>query len=298
MKLSDVADRAGLTIQRDGEFRSVGLLSHETEQMLAQFYDAKFLKSVRGNGALSCIITTAELAPQVPEHLGVGIAAEPASAFYRLHAYLMRETSFYGPDFDSVIAPSARIHERAYVAPKNVRIGENTVIEPNVTIMEGSVIGADCVIRAGTVIGGEGFEPKWVDGKHVIWPHAGGVWIGDRVELQSLCHVARSVFGGYTRIGDDTKIDAMVHVAHNAVIGCGCEISAMSAIGGSVTIGNKVWVGTAKVSSGITVGDGAFITVGSVVIRNVPEGGHVTGNFAVDHAKYLSFFRRLNSGKL
>jgi UDP-3-O-[3-hydroxymyristoyl] glucosamine N-acyltransferase len=101
----------------------------------------------------------------------------------------MRNTSFYWEDFQSKIASDAYVHPKAHVAPKNVRIASGTVIEANATIHERCIIGSGSIIRSGCVIGGEGFEPKWVGGRHINVPHAGGVLIGDRVES---CRVHRS----------------------------------------------------------------------------------------------------------
>lgn len=298
MRLSDVAQIGALKVVRDGEFRSLGLLSHRQEAMLVQFYDHKFAPAVSGNPNITCVITTQELSAKISRDLAIAVCSEPSASFYRVHEYLLRETSFYGVDFDTEIAPTAVIHPTAYVASRNVRIGARTVVEPKAVILDKCVIGDDVVIRAGTVIGGEGCEPKWVSGRHMIVPHAGGVRIGDRVEIQGNAHVARSLFGGFTEIGNDTKVDGMAHVAHNVRIGQGCEIGACTMIAGSTTIGDRVCLGpNSSISSELSIGDGANVTLGAVVTRDVQPGQKVTGHFAVDHRKFLAFMWALTKGE-
>ena len=164
------------------------------------------------------------------------------------------------------------------MAPQNVRIGARSVIEPGAIILEGSILDKEVVIRAGTVIGGEGFEPKVAGGRHFIVPHAGGVHLSGGVEVLCNSHIAKSVFGGHTDIGEQTKIDAMVHISHNVQVGDFCEIAAGAILAGSSTIGDRVWIGPGViVSSEVLIGDGAFIALGSVVTKDVPNSWRVFG---------------------
>jgi UDP-3-O-[3-hydroxymyristoyl] glucosamine N-acyltransferase len=265
-----------MEIKRDGEFRSLGLLSHDRPQMLVRWYDPRFFAALSSNPHISCVITSPDLLAQVPETLAVATCDDPSAAFYRIHDHLLAATDFYGPQFASEIAPSAVIDPAARVAPRNVRIGPRTRIGPCAVILERTEIGSDCTIGPGAVIGGEGFEPKYVEGRHVIVRHAGGVHIGDRVEVYVNTNIAKAVFNGATEIGDDTKIDALVHIAHNVRIGQRCEIAAHAHIAGSSTVGDEVWIGPAAVvSSEVKVGRGAFIAVGSLVLRDVADNARI-----------------------
>lgn len=292
MRLSQMSEVVSMGIVRDGEFHSLGVLSHDANNMLVALYDPDYLNELLANPHIACVITKPDLAPQLPDHLAVAVCGDPMTAFCQIHHHLFNETDFYWKVFDSEISPQTICHERAYVAPRNVRVGRGTIIEPNATILERSVIGEDVVIRAGTVIGGEGFEPKSIGGRHVNVPHAGGVLIKDRVEIQANSHIARSVYNGFTEIGEDTKMNALVHIAHNVRIGSRCEVGAGATIAGSAIIGNDVWIGpNASVSSGIRIGNGAFITLGAVVTKDVPDGQKVSGNFATEHSRFISFMK-------
>jgi hypothetical protein len=180
MRLSEIGGVVSAAILRDGDFSALGLLSHGADMMLVGFYDSSYLDRLIANPHITCAITNSDLAPLLPERLAVAVCEDPKTAFYQLHTYLFKKSDFYWTDFDSEIASSAALHERAYVAARNVRIGAGSVVEPNATILERAIIGENVLIRAGAVIAGEGFEPKFVGGKHVIIPHAGGVLVSPR----------------------------------------------------------------------------------------------------------------------
>jgi acetyltransferase-like isoleucine patch superfamily enzyme len=268
----------GLSVLRDGAFASLGSLSHEFPKLLVMFYDPAYRDELIANPHISCVITKPELVPQLPEHLGIGVCADPMAAFYGIHNQLLDTTSFYGEPFATTIADDAVIHPTAYVAPQSVRIGRRSVIGPRAVVLERTTIGDDVIIGPGAVLGGEGFEPKFVAGKHVIIRHGGGVTLHDRVEVQANSHIAKSVFNSDTIVGEGTKIDALVQVGHNVSIGKECEIAGGALISGSVTIGDRVWIGpSAILSSEVTIGDGAFVAIGSLVLTDVRAGAHVIG---------------------
>lgn len=292
MKLSQVADRIGMRVERDAAFESLGFLTHTMPAMLAFVGDQAYLALLEGRPHLCAVIATPELAAAVPPRLGLALAQDPRKAFYALHQMLATETDFYWRAFETEIAPDALVHPRAYVAPKNVRIGPRAVIEPNASVLERTLIGADVIVRAGCTIGTQGFEFRRGGEGIVPVAHAGGVRLGDRVEIQANSVVARAVFGGHTEIGDDTKLDNLVQIAHNVKIGRRCLIGSSVTIAGSTTVGDDVWIGpNATLSNGLTVGDGASVTLGSVVVRDVAPGRRVTGNFAVEHEHFMAFMR-------
>ncbi|WP_084783872.1 UDP-3-O-(3-hydroxymyristoyl)glucosamine N-acyltransferase [Marinobacterium aestuarii] len=294
MNLSEVCMLFSIDLINEGSFSALGLLSHRKPKVLVRLYDKNFISALLDNEEISCVITTSGLSNQIPKELGVATCEDPDSVFYELHKYLEKSTDFYWSSFETKIDDSVFVHESAHIDKKNVIIGKNTIIEPNATILERSVIGDNCIIRAGCVIGGCGFEPKNVSGRHIVIPHTGGVRIGNNVEIQSNSHVARSVYGGFTEIGEGTKIDGMVHISHNVMIGRNCEIAANAMIAGTVEIGDNVWIGpSSSISSEIRIGDNAYVTIGSTVTKNVAANQRVTGNFAIDHSKYIAFMKSI-----
>jgi UDP-3-O-[3-hydroxymyristoyl] glucosamine N-acyltransferase len=292
MQLSELSSVAALKTYRDASFSALGKTAHQLPQMLVFLESRRYLSQVTGNPNISCVITKPELAGEIPEHLGVGTTAQPRDAFYLVHHFLATQTEFYWKDFPTEIAEDAVVHPRAYVAPRNVRIGRETRIEPGAVIMERCIIGDGVVVRAGTALGTEGYEFRQSEGRLRGVVHAGGLRICDRVEIQANCAVDRPIFGDSSIIGEDTKLDNLVHVGHRVKIGQRCMLVAGVVIGGNVTIGNDVWIGPrAVISSGICIGDRAFVTIGSVVVNNVAASQKVTGFFAVEHWRFLDFMK-------
>jgi UDP-3-O-[3-hydroxymyristoyl] glucosamine N-acyltransferase len=124
--------------------------------------------------------------------------------------------------------------------------------------------------------------------------HGGGVLLRRGAEVHSNSCVDRAVFGGFTEIGEESVIANLVYVAHNVRVGRRCRVAASAAIGGSTTLGDDVYVGPgASISSEIRVGDGAVVSLGAVVTRHVAAGQRVSGNFAVDHERFIAFMRQI-----
>jgi UDP-3-O-[3-hydroxymyristoyl] glucosamine N-acyltransferase len=293
VKLSEVADVASLELERDGEFRSLGLLFHDTPGLLVCLYDGKARRRVAANDAVSCVIAAPELRAAVPDRLGLALAEAPREAFLDVHRHLGSETDFYGTDAPSQVSPDAHVHPAAYVAERRVRIAGGCRIEPGAVVLEGSNLAEEVVVRAGAAVGAEGFHPVPYGGRLVNTPHYGSVLLERGVEIGANAVVCRSVFGGGTEIGEGTVLGPLVYVAHGVRIGANCRLAASARIAGSARLGEGVFVGPgAVVSNTVAVGDGARVSIGSVVVQDVPAGRTVTGNFAVDHERFLSSWRR------
>lgn len=176
------------------------------------------------------------------------------------------------------------IHETASIAStasiaRGVVIGARTVVGHHVRIASNVVVGDDCVIKSGAVVGEDGFGfERDLDGTPLRFLHFGGVRIGNRVEVGSLTTVCQGVLTP-TILEDDVKIDDHVHIAHNVCIGKKSLVVACAEVSGSVTLGERVWVGpNASLIEGIRVGDDAFIGLAAVVLRDVADGTTIVGN--------------------
>jgi len=264
-------------VEEDSEFESLGTVLHNTPNMLVFVESRKFLSRVASNPCISSVITTRELASELPDTYGVAVSDNPRRDFFELHNHLATNTNFYWTDFPAQVSDEATIHAGAHIAGKNVRIGRGTIVEAGVTVLERVVIGEGAILRAGCTIGSQGFQFTRIGNEVLSVAHAGGVRVGDRVEIQANSAISRAIFGSFTEIGDDTKLDNLVHVAHNVRIGKRCLIAACAMIAGSTTIGDDVWIGPgASISNEITIGDRARVTIGSVVTRDVDPDQQVT----------------------
>ncbi len=159
----------------------------------------------------------------------------------------------------------------------NAEIGEDSLIYPNVSILEGCRIGARAIIHAGTVIGSDGFGfARDGDSQHKI-PQIGNVVVEDDVEIGANCAVDRAVLGS-TVIGRGTKMDNLIQIGHNAVIGPNCTIVAQVGISGSTKIGtNTVIAGQVGITGHIEIGDNVEIGAKSGVISSIPSNEKYLG---------------------
>jgi len=183
----------------------------------------------------------------------------------------------------------------ATVVQDGARIGDGTVLHPQVYVGHQTTIGAECVfhpgvkvhervrigdrviLHAGTVIGSDGFGYAQVNSVHEKIPQVGSVEIGDDVEIGANCTVDRARFGA-TVIGRGTKIDNLVHLAHNVQLGERCLIVAGTAIAGSTQLEDDVTVaGQAGIDGHLTIGHHTTILAKAGVLKNVPPHSVVSG---------------------
>jgi len=145
------------------------------------------------------------------------------------------------------------------------------------------IIGEGCNINPTAVIGGEGFGYTYDEnGAPEHRRHFAGVTIGDQVSIGAHTCIDRGMLSD-TTIGDDTKIDNLVHIAHNCKIGKRCMVVAGAVVCGSVVVGDDCWIGAgARIIQKITIGKNAVIGIGAVVIRDVAPGAVMVGNPARD----------------
>jgi UDP-3-O-[3-hydroxymyristoyl] glucosamine N-acyltransferase len=194
----------------------------------------------------------------------------------------------------AVIDPCARIGDAVSVGPlctiaDDVEVGPGTVIYAGVHIYPGVRIGARVVINSGTVIGAEGYGFERNDvGELERFPHLGGVVIEDDVEIGANVAIDRGALGN-TWIGPRVRIDNLVHVAHNVQIEADVAIIAHAMLGGSALIGGQAHVAPCvSIREGIAVGARAVVGVGAVVTRPVAEGTTVLGNPARELSSHLA----------
>jgi UDP-3-O-[3-hydroxymyristoyl] glucosamine N-acyltransferase len=184
----------------------------------------------------------------------------------------------------SIISNSARIGKNCSIGNftkigDKCIIGDNTVIGDGVIVEQNTRIGRNCVIQPGTVIGADGFAYERLEDTLELqrFPHIGGVALGDNVEICSNCSIARGSLSD-TIIGDGTKLDALVHVAHNVEIGRHCALTAGTIIGGSTRIGDMCWTGlNSTIKHKVKIGNKVIIGSGASVINDIDDEDIVAG---------------------
>lgn len=192
------------------------------------------------------------------------------------------------------IHPTAIIHTKkigknVYVGPyaqigNGVEIGNDSIISGNVVIYGNVKIGKNVIIDSNSVLGTDGFGFERNKSKKLEkFPHFGGIIIGNDVEIGSNVSIDRGTIND-TVIDSGSKIDNLVHIAHNAIIGKNCLIIANSLIAGSCILEDNVHIAmSATLREGIKIGKNAIVGMGSVVTKDVPKNVTVFGNPANIH---------------
>lgn len=300
MLLSELNYQSNLkfNIIQNGDFNQLGMLTSNFEKngVLAFISSEKFLPYLVENLNVSCIIVTDEiynLNKGLLEKYGIIVNKDPKLLYYNIHNFLAKK-SFYWENFDNDINETSIISKSAIISKKNVKIGSNCIIEDNVIISEGVIIEDNVIVRSGSIIGSNGFQ--FLNTKNEVVPvtSAGQVLIKSNVEIQHNCCVDKGVLGGITTINKDVKIDNFVHIAHDVIIGERTFVTAGVKFGGRTIVGKDCWIGiNSTISNGLVIGDNVKISLGSVVTRNVQSNKVVTGNFAIDHNKFIEFIKSI-----
>lgn len=200
-----------------------------------------------------------------------------------------------------VIQDGAKIGARSVIGAfsyigHDVQIGEDTFLHPRVTVAERCAVGNRVILHSGVVVGSDGFGFELVEGRHVKIPQVGIVQIDDDVEVGANTTMDRARFGR-TWIQEGTKIDNLVQIAHNVVIGKHCIIVSQVGISGSTHLGNYVTLaGQVGVVGHIEVGDQVVVGAQSGVSKSLPPKALYMGTPAVPAAEYreqVALVRRL-----
>ena len=182
----------------------------------------------------------------------------------------------------AVIGNGSTIYSGCFIG-HNTQIGSNALIYPTVTIRERVLIGNNVIIHSGTVIGCDGFGFVEVEGVHQKIPQVGTVVIDDDVEIGANVTIDRARFEK-TFIGKGTKIDNLVQIAHNVIIGQNCIIVSQSGISGSTELKDRVVLaGQSGLAGHLTVGEGSIVGAQSGVSKSIPPGTFVFGYPAKPH---------------
>jgi UDP-3-O-[3-hydroxymyristoyl] glucosamine N-acyltransferase len=235
---------------------------------------------------------------EIPKSLGLLAAAEPLCAAHRIHCALAARPNYYWTDFSSRISSSANVSPAAHVAERNVVIDDDVEIGPGAVIGERVLLGKRVLIGANTVVGSNAFELVKVAGRNVLHAQAGGVRVEPDAIFLSGVMVASSAFATFTEIGENSGFDNLVHVAHDCVVERGVQVTAGAVLAGRVLLQADSYVGpNSTISNGLTIGANAAISIGATVIRDVENGMKVSGNFAIEHRRFMrNFYEQSNNG--
>jgi len=198
-----------------------------------------------------------------------------------IEAFFCTKIKRKGISVSAKIGKNCSIGKNVYIGDytvigDNATIGDETKIDSGVSINSNAIIGKNIVIKPGAVIGYDGFGfERNEKGEYEKFPHRGNVIIEDDVTIGANSCVDRGTFGN-TVIGRGTKIDNLVHIGHNSIIGKHCVITAFVCTGGC-EIGDGAWLGIHSIVWHVKVGRRALIGMGAVVLKDVGEEDVVVG---------------------
>ena len=309
LSLADIAARLGGDVFGDGEtrIRQVATLASAGEGEIAFLANLKYRGQLQTTRA-SAVILSPEFADAVslprivcknPYAYYARLAAifnPPAAAAPGVHASASCASPV--PASASIgahvsIGVGVTLGEGVVIHPgcvigDGVAIGDGSALYPNVTVYAGCQIGRRCIVHAGAVIGSDGFGFAPEGGQWLKIPQIGRVIIGDDVEIGANTTIDRGALDD-TRIGDGSKLDNQIQIAHNCVIGRHCVIAGSVGMAGSVTLQDNVILGGAAMISGhVSIASGAVVSGGSLVMKNITRPGQYTSVFPIEeHGRWL-----------
>ena len=324
LSASRIAETLCAELIGDGQrtVTDVQFIQSAKESDLAFVGSARFMNKIAGSQARVILIPQA-CSAEIAEYSDrtFVLVSEPEVAFLQIAEMLLpqRTRQRTGISMQSVVATTAQIGCNTNIQPfasvgdgavigedceigHGVVIGEGCVIGDNVrldayvVLYPDVVIGNNVIIHAGTVIGSDGFGYRTVRGRHIRLPHFGRVRICDDVEIGAGVTIDRAKMGE-TVIGEGTKIDNQVVVAHNCQIGKHNLLVSQTGIAGSCTTGEYVvCAGQSGIADHVHLGDGAIIGAKAGVHRDMPGGQSYLGSparNASEHAREVMTMKKL-----
>ena len=310
MRLSEICRNLAIDYRGEEiEISGLNALTEATQSEVSFLENPKYVSQLPTTKAAAVFVTEA-MASHLPKTATALVVEEPyialakASAFFappRLQHDLpeaaIGEGSVIGKG--AFIAAGSRIGNNCHIMPgvfigNNVAIGDNTVLYPNVTVYRDCTIGNDCVIHAGAVIGSDGFGFATTrQGAHVKIYQNGNVVIGNDVELGANTTIDRAVFAS-TIVKDGVRIDNLVQVGHNCVIGEYSVLVSQVGLAGSSRLGRNVVMGGQSATAGhLTIAPFTTIAARGGVTKNVDKGGVYGGFPLMEHKLWLKLQGKL-----
>jgi UDP-3-O-[3-hydroxymyristoyl] glucosamine N-acyltransferase len=307
-----IAHAVGGKLVGDGDVRVTGVaaLDRATDRDLAYLAGARHAHALASSQAAVVLLS--------PEHADAPstararvVVADPQAALVSLLPQFARADSAQPGVHPTVaigrgarlgadvsVGPYAVIGARAAVGDgvvigahcvigAGVRVGDESRLHPHVTLYAGAELGRRVVIHSGARIGSDGFGYIYRDGRHQKIPHVGRCVIGDDVEIGANTTIDRGSVGD-TVIGAGTKIDNLVHIAHNCRVGRNCLFAAQVGLAGSVVVEDGVALGgQVGVADHRTIGTGARVAAQAGAFGDVPAGQTWSGYPARPHREAL-----------
>ena len=305
MKLQEIAELIGAEfIGENIEITGMNTLKDATKSELSFISNSKYVKDINESNAAAILVDS-----KTKEHVPSGCVALVVDNPYWQMAILSKS---FAPTIEDDSLPQAIIGEGSKISSKaeisngakigknctilahvyvgaEAVIGDNTIVYPNVTIYRDCSVGSDCIIHANTVIGSDGFGFATNNlGEHKKIYQNGNVVIEDDVEIGSNTSIDRAVFGT-TLVKKGVRIDNLVHVAHNCVLGEYSVFAGQTGLAGSTSFGRNVVMGAQSGAAGhLEVAPFSTFAARSGITNNIKESGKTYAGFPLmEHRPWL-----------
>lgn len=228
-----------------------------------------------------------------PEGKALLISEDPFEDFNKINAHYTPIQTFRSCGENVEIGDNCDIHSSVVIG-NDVKIGDNCIIMPNVVIGDRTKIGNNCIIQSGTVLGGDAFYYRKLPTGYIKMLSVGNVVIEDNVEIGVNCAIDRGVTD-VTIIGEGTKMDNLIQIGHDTIIGKRCLIASQVGIAGCCNIGNDVTIwGQVGISSDITIEDKVVVLATSGISKDLKEGRTYFGAPAEEAKEYYKKQVKIN----
>lgn len=315
MKLNQIIK--GLTIDisfntdfdLDVKIKSINTLNKATGDELSFLDNKKYINDLLITKAKAVFIHP-DYTSHVPKQTIALICDEPYVA-------LAQASKFFAPKLiettgkKALLGKNTRVEEFAFIGKNssigdnctimagaiigdNVCVGNNTIIYPNVVVYRDCVIADNCIIHAGTVIGSDGFGfAISKTGDYTKIYQNGDVVIGNNVEIGANCTIDRAAFAS-TIIEDDVRIDNLVHIAHNCILGKGSILAGQVGLSGSTILGERVIMAGKSATTGhLEIASFTTLAGRAVATKTVKKSGHYAGYPLMEHRQWLKLKSKL-----
>ncbi|MEA3352568.1 MAG: UDP-3-O-(3-hydroxymyristoyl)glucosamine N-acyltransferase [Campylobacterota bacterium] len=310
-KLKDICSQLGIRCESNIEIEGLNTLKDANSTHISFLENKKYRSDLEATNAAAVFVTD-ELKELVPKGTIALITPFP-------YISLAKASKFFAPDLietdgkEAAAGENCNIMENVYIGKNtlignnctimsgafigdNVHIGNNTIIYPNVTIYRDCTIGSDTIIHANTSIGCDGFGfATTKEGLHIKIYQNGNVVIGNNVEIGSNCAIDRAAFNS-TVIEDMARLDNLVHIAHNCIIGRGCILTGQVGIAGSTILKEYVvMAGQSGAAGHIEIAPFTTISARGVVSKSIKTPKKQWAGFPLmEHRTWLKLQGKIN----